>query len=197
LFEEITNACLGYAIVNLCSENDLGRGPFIYANKKDIDQDKVWKLRIMHAQTTLNHYSNNPKEHISLLIKREVMDTKHLTQNINEDNYPRIKWTSAILDTTNDVAKILDGKHRAAMAQELCQNFINKFKRSGNDHFVSEALMAYGGRVPELYTLAVDIKREVMEKQGNWYCAIYDWGQSVLKNCVYLVTNVFYHIRHD
>ena len=178
LLDQITNARLGYATINFCnSKLDLGRGPLLYELNPNKDLNKVKEFRILHRTGQLNHFSQNPFHHISLLVKRQAIDVQQLSQNTQAEKYPEVVWNPYVPDMEEQVVILMDGHHRAAMSVSLRNTFITRFANSGNEHWLEQALWALNSSMPDLtYTLPVDIKRNMLKSYGDWHCALYDMG---------------------
>jgi len=181
LFEEITNARLGYASVNFASSNDLGRGPTIHNYLNDeVDPVKHNRLITMHNTGVLKHRSNDPYQHVSLLVKRRVLNVQALAQDIATETYPLVEWSGNLVDTGERVAVIIDGKHRNMASKTMALMYLERFQKFFQDQrFYREAMMAYLGHpLPEgANTYTIGIKRDGFIRRGIWHCAIYDWGK--------------------
>jgi hypothetical protein len=176
---------LGYATVCFGALNDFGRGPLLeraILNNRPINNSGMAMLRNFHNNRTLDHYSNMPMYHITLLVRRRTVKPESFGTDISAVRYPHIPWADNIKEVVKtagpkeNLAIVADGNHRATFCERLCEDAVNAYLKSANrnQNASTSFLNSTAGQVNKE---DMEITKKIIETYGNWHCVVYDLGK--------------------
>ena len=180
---EITEAMnktrLGYATVCFGTDNDLGRGPTIhraFLNPRSIKPSGIAILKELHTGKQLVRFSSEASYHITILVRRKVINVDALEQNVLSPRYPRIEWKDLTDFKNEKVAIVADGNHRATLCEQLCTEDMKNLVKLRNKLELGRQPLISGPNT-NLDKMNIEKITANIQALGDWHCVIYDWGK--------------------